>query len=103
MARFRAKCHYITDYCVPSLVLLYLNSIVVNCLDLSVKSVSLVNIFTTSTAMRKLTYLILSSHPEINLFLRSVRFLKYSVDALLLHLFVLTRLVHSNIVSYLVA
>jgi hypothetical protein len=68
-----------------------------------VKSVSLVNIFATSPAMRKVTYLALSSHTEINLFLRSVRFLKYAIDALLLHLFVLTRLVHSNIVSYLVA
>jgi ribosomal protein S3 len=62
-----------------------------------------VNIFATSPAMRKVTYLALSSHTEINLFLRSVRFLKYAIDALLLHLFVLTRLVHSNIVSYLVA
>lgn len=100
--KFRKYCRYITNYCIPSLTLWELRSIFSQ-LSLEIKNIALINIFKTGVNVRKLSYLLISKNFNINDFLRKIKFLKYSVDAALLHLLVLTGQANSNVISYLIA
>jgi len=100
--KFRNYCRYVTRYCVPGLVAWELSSIFSKTEQNGIRSISLINIFNTGKGMQKMSYWRLSQNNELGNFLRSIKFLKHSVDAVLLHLFVLTRQANSNVISYLV-
>ena len=100
--KFRNYCRYVTRYCVPGLVVWELSSIFSKTEQNGIRSISLINIFNTSKSMQKMSYWRLSQNNELGNFLRNIKFLKHSVDAVLLHLFVLTRQANSNVISYLV-
>ena len=100
--KFRNYCRYVTRYCVPGLVAWELSSIFSKTEQNGIRSISLINIFNTSKSMQKMSYWRLSQNNELGNFLRNIKFLKHSVDAVLLHLFVLTRQANSNVISYLV-
>lgn len=100
--KFRNYCRYVTRYCIPGLVAWELSSIFSKTDQNGIRSISLINIFNTYKGMQKMSYWRLSQNNELGNFLRSIKFLKHSVDAVLLHLFVLTRQANSNVISYLI-
>jgi hypothetical protein len=100
--KFKHYCDKIKNYYVSSLTRWHITNKLIN-FKSELTQVSLLNVFRSWPATTKLNYSNVAKNKEFSNFLFASKALKYSIDALLLHMLVLTNHAHSIILSYLIA